>query len=75
MPAGIFQADQTVDSEENFGAHDFNCVASDAYVDDSVSVLRGTHENTAAALHFDTLLDQYLLVGTGNAMGFVYWKA
>src|SRR5215469_11288497 len=69
MPAHIFREFRTVDSEENFGAHNFNGVASDADVDDSVSVLRGTHENTAAALHFDTLLDQYALIGTGNAMG------
>ena len=70
MPAHIFREFRIVDSEENFGAHNFNDVASDADVDHSVSVFRGTHENTAAALHFDTLLDQYALVGTGNAMGY-----
>ena len=55
--------------EENFGAHDFNCVASNTNVNYPVIavlvLLRSAHKNPAGTTHLNALLDEDALVGLG----------
>src|ERR1035437_2927261 len=51
--------------EENFAAHHFDCVASDANVNYPVIATRRAHKNPARSLHLAALLDEDALLGFG----------
>jgi hypothetical protein len=54
--------------KEKFSAQNFNNISTDAYINHSVIVSRGTNKNSAGPLHLDALLDQDPFVGPRNSM-------
>src|SRR5690349_5385673 len=54
--------------KEKFSAQNFNNISTDAYINHSVIVSRGTNKNPAGTLHLDALLDQHPFVALRHAM-------
>src|SRR5208283_1423180 len=57
------------DVEREFAAEDFHTISTDTHIDNLVITPRGADEDAAGTTHFQALLDQYLLIARGNAVG------
>src|SRR4030095_15170633 len=64
----VFRSAQATGSEENFAAHNLDCVATHTYVNHAVIFFPGSHKNPARSLHLDSLLDEYSLIRFRHAV-------
>jgi len=56
-------------SESNFSTKDLDNISTDPHINHSVILARSANKNSAGAFHLESLLDQYALLGLGDAVG------
>src|ERR1035438_9676048 len=63
---------RSLDRQSNFTAENFYTISTDTHIDHLVIVLVillcGAHENAARTVHFEALLDFYLLIARGHTV-------
>jgi hypothetical protein len=66
----IFPAhSHTMLSESNFSTKDLDNISTDPHINHSVILARSANKNSARPFHLESLLDQYVLLWLGDAVG------